>query len=328
MTNRSFTKQRRGRSLSSGRHLQMRSGWLRALVSLWLVSLATLAWGQKIELANGDVYEGELVEGLRSGQGTYLWAEGNKYEGEFAADRLHGKGTYTWVDGRTYTGDFVNDRREGKGIWTWVNGDRYEGEFTNNQMHGDGKFTWANQDSYNGAYVEGRRTGHGTFSWEDGREYVGAFLNGKMDGEGVFSWPNGNRYVGTFVNDQRAGDGVFYWRDGTIYRGQFQDSKMHGWGVKKQPEGSSEVQLWRNGALDLRQSLASNGRCSVSHQDRSWMFDAQTCLNGLAHGVGMAASLDGNIIIPEGRFVLGKLVSGSTIVLPSAGTPSVVDEGP
>ena len=45
------------------------------------------------------------------------------------------------------------------------------------------------------------------------------------------------------------------------------------------------------------------------------MFDAESCVNGLAHGAGLAVSLDGERIVTDGRFVLGQLVAGDVRAL-------------
>jgi len=142
-------------------------------------------------------------------------------------------------------------------------------------------------------------------------------------------WPNGNRYVGAFDADQRAGAGVFYWRDGTVYSGQFYDNRMHGWGIKRQPDGPQEIQRWTEGELTDSQPVLAHERCGLSHMAREWMFDGSECINGMAHGEGVAASLDGLLIIPEGRFVLGQLVAGDVLELPApeANTTDDVDLG-
>jgi hypothetical protein len=37
-----------------------------------------------------DFYEGYILNGLKSGKGTYKWINGDKYEGEFVLDKKCG----------------------------------------------------------------------------------------------------------------------------------------------------------------------------------------------------------------------------------------------
>jgi len=122
-----------------------------ALLALLLSSAAVHA--DRVELPNGDVYEGDVERGARSGSGVYVWADGNRYEGEFSEDKMHGRGVYYWPDGRSYQGDFQQDMRHGSGVLRWPNGDVYSGEFAYDQMAGKGRFQWANQDLYEGDFV-------------------------------------------------------------------------------------------------------------------------------------------------------------------------------
>ena len=122
--------------------------------------------------------------------------------------------------------------------------------------------------------------------------------------------------VGDFRDDQRHGRGIFYWRDGTVYRGQFEINKMNGWGVKRQPDGVQEIQHWQDGVLTLSTPIVRQARCELSYLERKWMFDSPTCINALAHGSGVAASLDGQYILLDARFVLGQLVEGRLLELP------------
>ena len=152
----------------------------------------------------------------------------------------------------------------------------------------------------------------------DGREYQGAFVLGKKNGVGTFSWPNGNRYTGSFADGQREGDGVFFWRDGTVYRGQFLANKQHGYGVKEQPNNFLELQQWQNGEMLRAWSIKANKFCDFQYRSRAWMFSADSCINGLAHGRGVAVSLDGDFVVIGGRFVLGQMVAGELINIPRA----------
>ncbi len=117
------------------------------------------------------------------------------------------------------------------------------------------------------------------------------------------------------LDDARAGLGVFFWRDGTVYRGQFGNDKMHGYGVKAQPDGALEVQRWDEGALQFSKPLVQADYCTLTMDGRDWMFESDECINGLAHGTGIATSLDGEQIIVDGRFVLGRMVEGKRELL-------------
>jgi len=148
---------------------------LLAAVLCALVLAPADALARRIELPNGDVYEGDIEDGFRTGEGVYVWADGHRYEGEFLNNRMHGQGVYHWPDGRTYRGDFVNDRREGQGVLRWPNGDTYNGEFQDNQMHGQGTFRWANGDVYTGQFAEGVPQGRGVYRFADGRTLRGSY---------------------------------------------------------------------------------------------------------------------------------------------------------
>ena len=215
------------------------------------------------------------------------------YEGEFRNNQMHGTGTFTWENQDRYTGQFNNSLRTGRGVFTWQSGEQYSGDFVAGALHGEG-----------------------TYRFRDGRQFTGTYSEGEKNGEGVFQWPNGNRYVGDFRDDQRHGRGIFYWRDGTVYRGQFEINKMNGWGVKRQPDGVQEIQHWQDGVLTLSTPIVRQARCELSYLERKWMFDSPTCINALAHGSGVAASLDGQYILLDARFVLGQLVEGRLLELP------------
>ena len=51
----------------------------------------------RMEYPNGDVYVGELSDGIRSGHGVYSYAKGPVYVGPFAKGMRHGIGNQTFV---------------------------------------------------------------------------------------------------------------------------------------------------------------------------------------------------------------------------------------
>ncbi|GFS01954.1 radial spoke head 10 homolog B-like [Elysia marginata] len=56
-----------------------------------------------------NMYDGELVNGLRHGQGVFYYANGAKYEGMWKDNMKHGKGKFTFKNGRIYEGLFEKD---------------------------------------------------------------------------------------------------------------------------------------------------------------------------------------------------------------------------
>ena len=60
----------------------------------------------------------------------------------------------------------------------------------------------------------------------------------------------------------------------------------------------------------MTRPLTSSPRCRLEIDGVPWMFEADTCVNGLAHGTGLAASIDGKEIIVDGRYVLGHRIEG------------------
>ncbi|UJR08359.1 hypothetical protein I4U23_012630 [Adineta vaga] len=100
---------------------------------------------------NGDVYEGELMNGLYHGYGVYVWKNHDRYEG-------------MWQ----------NNRREGQGTWIWGEqtssaGDRYCGEWSLDKKHGNGEYFQAHGDVYRGQFKEDQRHGTGIYKTKDGQ---------------------------------------------------------------------------------------------------------------------------------------------------------------
>ena len=84
---------------------------------------------------------------------------------------------------------------------------------------------------------------------------------------------------------------------------------MHGYGIKKQPEGPLEIQQWSNGALIFNRPLIAQPRCVLTIDGQPWMFESTECINGLAHGRGLAVRLDGEQIVARAEQEVAQAVA-------------------
>lgn len=156
--------------------------------------------------SNGNYYEGDFIQGQRSGSGQFCTFDNSlTYEGEWAYNKRNGTGRET-AQGVIYDGNFLNDTKTGRGKFQWVDGSWFEGDLLNGEIEGEGEYHWS-----------------------DGKWYKGQWKEGKMHGNGELTTSDAKRYVGEFVMDKREGHGVYKWGN-NIYDGEWQDNKMHGTG--------------------------------------------------------------------------------------------------
>jgi len=62
--------------------------------------------------------------------------------------------------------------------------------------------------------------------------------------------------------------------------------------------------------------IVESDRCRLNIDGAPWIFAGSSCINGRAHGTGIAVSVDGQAYIVNGRFVLGRLIQGDVKTLP------------
>ena len=82
----------------------------------------------KKEYNNGNIYEGNFVNGKKSGFGKMFFKSGNIYEGNWENDIQNGKGIMFYKNGDIYNGFFKNGEINGNGIYKWKNGEIFEGD--------------------------------------------------------------------------------------------------------------------------------------------------------------------------------------------------------
>lgn len=92
-------------------------------------------WGKRqgegvMTYANKDVYSGTWKDGLKDGQGTYVFFEtGMKYVGTWSRGQLV-SGQWKYPNGTFFEGAFDNNKPKGKGKWVFQNGNEVQGEYT------------------------------------------------------------------------------------------------------------------------------------------------------------------------------------------------------
>ena len=110
----------------------------------------------------------------------------------------HGEGTFLYPDGSKYEGYWLNDVRHGRGKYTYPNGDIYEGEWADNQRHGQGEYTYLETGSkYRGMWVHGKMDEVGELIHANHR-YSGGFLQDKPSGKGKYVFDHGCEMRGRY----------------------------------------------------------------------------------------------------------------------------------
>lgn len=146
---------------------------------------------------DGNVYEGDFVNGEFHGQGKYYFVEtGKTYEGQFVNNQMSGKGKMTWPDQSRYEGDFKNGKAEGNGVEFLTNGDKYTGQFKNDLKHGAGIYYNTNdQTKRQGEWQNGKRV-----AWlsQPQSTHVGGGENGMASGKSPSRMYQGGRWKNDF----------------------------------------------------------------------------------------------------------------------------------
>ena len=194
----------------------------------------------------GFYYNGEMKDGLFSGNGEIVLDEGDVFQGSFDEGRFFGNGTFyrdskTDTDGWHFSGVF-SEGRAGSGSFYFLDGSAVI--LSREQMD----VTISGLDwMFSGGFSEHGGNGTGSYTFEDGSVYNGSFLNSIAHGEGEYIDAEGFLiYSGGFRNGYFDGQGVFYSRDGWIYDGGFKDGMFDGEG--KVTDGDfTAVGIWERG---------------------------------------------------------------------------------
>ncbi len=199
----------------------------------------------------GDRYEGEFVDDRPSGSGKWRFATGDFYEGEVKAGKILGRGTYTTKGGDTFTGAFVDGQPHGVGVYRFASGDRYEGDMISGRMHGKGRYITQGGDKIEGSFADGRPQGKGIYTFSNGDRYEGEIRDGALTGQAAYFYSTGQKYEGEMVQGRPQGKGIFWFADGTRFEGVFENGLAKAKGESIRPDGQRAPAEMLDGNLRL-----------------------------------------------------------------------------
>ena len=262
--------------------------------------------------SNGDVYQGEWLNGEMHGKGKIKHARGAVYEGKWEEDsfvmgigefskenvgiykgqlkgyRKNGKGILKCENGDIYDGLWKDDKMDGQGIIRYSDGKIYEGEWKNDKRHGKGTMKWTNGDVYEGDWNNGIRHGRGIYKWPNGNLYEGELVNGNFQGKGIYRFSNGNKYEGTFKDDKRNGQGAMKYANGDAYEGEWTNGNRHGIGTMKFANGKIEIGVWSDDKL----TKLTTGKTTKKDEKGEYIGEL---VNGKKHGKGIMKYISGAV---------------------------------
>ena len=87
----------------------------------------------KTEYYSNGRYEGDFINGERTGRGNFYYNNGDIYKGDYLNGKFHGYGTYYWSSGARFSGYWLNNNRNGYGTYIDSSGYSEEQYWENDQ---------------------------------------------------------------------------------------------------------------------------------------------------------------------------------------------------
>eukprot|EP00826_Nyctotherus_ovalis_P024284 TRINITY_DN18804_c0_g1_i1.p1 TRINITY_DN18804_c0_g1~~TRINITY_DN18804_c0_g1_i1.p1 ORF type:complete len:285 (-),score=67.10 TRINITY_DN18804_c0_g1_i1:435-1289(-) len=105
---------------------------------------------------NFSRYHGDIVDGMRDGNGTFIFEDGSFYAGTWKKNSPCGVGLFFYTDGKFDAGIYSGGLLNGYGRAQYSNGDVYEGYFKNGSMNGLGLYHKESENVWLfGYFIEG-----------------------------------------------------------------------------------------------------------------------------------------------------------------------------
>ena len=142
------------------------------------------------DLDNGDLYVGQMENGMFNGKGVMTYINRAKYEGDFVDDKKEGYGTLTQPNGNSYEGNFLNNKKHGTGSWRYISGATIETEWDMGiRIFSKRRYTGGRDD-------QKRRHGAGILVTRNGEKLDGVWNHGTLEGVVKVTYSEGIFYEG------------------------------------------------------------------------------------------------------------------------------------
>ena len=258
------------------------------LFSTRYIIYSTKKSGKEYNLRNELLYEGEYLNGERSGKGKDYCNGWNYFEGEYLNGQRNGKGKeYNEYGTLLFEGEYIKDqRKKGK---AYEDGNLiYEGEYSNGERNGKGKeYDDKGKLIFEGEYFNGKKWNGKSLIYKDNKLISEEeILNGnkweyKVDNEDnnkiigkEYDEENKLIYEGEYLNRERHGKGKEYYSNGQLkFEGEYLNGKR--WNVKGYDKYNNICEL-------------INGKGCLKEYDKykyRILFEGEY-LNGLRNGKG------------------------------------------
>lgn len=144
---------------------------------------------KKLTDASGNVYTGNVMNGVYDGQGKMEYSNGEKYEGEWKNGKRNGFGKLFNGGGRIiYEGQWKEDKRNGQGKSYGLIGNTSIGVFYDDEFY-KGTTYFEGGDSLTFFYT-GKGKHSGTRYYKNGESMTGEWTSGYKNGKFVHTYPD------------------------------------------------------------------------------------------------------------------------------------------